>query len=207
MIYVSLIELDDAVTPGEEVTLTDIQFDKAMKEMQNGEKGALKEIYSDYAGYIYSCIYNVVNNRENAEDLTGDFFLKLWDISDNYKPGSGHRAWMARIARNMSIDFLRRRKKETLTDTMEDAADYEEGHGTTIYDIDTKSPVEDEVIADISMKEALMKLSNEEREVIHMKIMGDLTFREISEIMKLSMGTVTWKYQSAIKKLRGCGYE
>lgn len=189
--------------------MTDVQFDKAMKKMQKGDKNALKGIYSDYVGYIYSCIYNVVKNRENAEDLTGDFFLKLWDISGNYKPGSGHRAWMARIARNMSIDFLRKRKRETLTDTMGDAADQEKenGNGTTIYDTETKSPVEDEVISDISMKEALLKLTNEEREVVNMKIMGELTFREISEIMNLSMGTVTWKYQSAIKKLRGCGYE
>lgn len=189
--------------------MTDVQFDKAMGEMKNGSKDALKQIYSDYIGYIYSCIYNIVKNTENAEDLTSEFFLKLWDISGNYRPGSGHRAWMARIARNMSIDFLRKRKRETLTDTMGDAADYENesGNGTTIYDIDTKSPVEDEVISDISIAEALLKLTNEEREVIHMKIIGDLTFREISEVMNLSMGTVTWKYQSAIKKLRGCGYE
>ena len=200
---------DEAVNPGEEETLTDVQFDKAMKKMQKGDRNALKGIYSDYVGYIYSCIYNVVKNRENAEDLTGDFFLKLWDISGNYKPGGGHRAWMARIARNMSIDFLRKRKRETLTDTMGDAADRENegGNGATIYDTETNSPVEDEVISDISIKEALLKLTDEEREVINMKIMGDLTFREISEIMNLSMGTVTWKYQSAIKKLRGCGYE
>lgn len=189
--------------------MTDVQFDRAMKEMQDGNKDALKGIYSDYIGYIYSCIYSVVKSKENAEDLTGDFFLKLWEISGNYKPGSGHRAWMARIARNMSIDFLRKRKRETLSDMMEDAADQEKesGHGSTIYDIDTKSPVEEEVISDLSIKEALLKLTDEEQEVINMKIMGDLTFREIAEIMNLSMGTVTWKYQSAMKKLRRCGYE
>ena len=46
-----------------------------------------------------------------------------------------------------------------------------------------------------------------EREMVNMKVLGDMTFREIAETLQMPMGTVTWKYQNAIGKLRRCGYE
>ena len=42
---------------------------------------------------------------------------------------------------------------------------------------------------------------------INMKILGEMTFKEIAEVLNIPMGTVTWRYQNAIKKLRRCGYE
>ena len=66
--------------------------------------------------------------------------------------------------------------------------------------------VEQEVIEELSMKEALEKLDSKEREIVHLKIMGEMTFQEIAGILAMPLGTVTWKYQNALKKLRRCGY-
>ena len=187
--------------------MTDSQFDESMLRMQHGEKEPLREIYEDYSGYIYSIIYSVVNSRENAEDLTADFFIKLWDQADKYRPGTGHKAWMSRIAHNLAIDFLRKRRRETLTDEMEATADDDSDGGRSVYDNDTKSSVEEEVVGNMALQQALQSLNEDERAVINMKIMGDLTFKAISEAMGISMGSVTWKYQSAIRKLRKFGYE
>ncbi len=67
--------------------------------------------------------------------------------------------------------------------------------------------VEKEVIADMSLRQALDSLKPGEREVVHLKIMGEMTFQEIADILKIPLGTVTWRYQNAIRKLRRCGYE
>jgi len=189
--------------------LTDSQFDESMVRMQHGDKDPLKIIYQDYIGYIYSIMYSVVNSKENAEDLSSEFFIKLWENAEKYRPGTGHKAWMSRIAHNMAIDFIRKRRREVLTDEMEATADDDApGQSSkTIYDKDIVNTVEDEVIGNISLQQALLSLTEEERSVINMKIMGDMTFKSISEIMGQSMGTVTWKYQSALKKLRKYGYE
>ena len=66
---------------------------------------------------------------------------------------------------------------------------------------------EEEVIQDMSLKEALDKLKPAEREVVSMKILSEMTFQEISNALQIPMGTVTWRYQAAIKKLKRCGYE
>ena len=67
--------------------------------------------------------------------------------------------------------------------------------------------VEDGVVEQLSIEKTLEQLKPEEREIINMKVLSDMTFKEISEILQIPMGTVTWRYREAIKKLRRCGYE
>ncbi len=66
---------------------------------------------------------------------------------------------------------------------------------------------EEQVVGDMSIREAMSLLKESEREVVHMKIMGDMTFQEIADILQTPLGTVAWRYREAIKKLRRCGYE
>lgn len=189
--------------------MTDAEFTQCIEQIVNDDKEGLKKIYEAYIGYIYAAVYDVLKNKENAEDISADFFIRLWDVAKSYKPGSGHKGWMVRIARNMAIDFLRKRKREELSDMMEDASSESEAgsYGSNIYGGSAASLVEDEVIADATIQEALLQLNDHEREVINMKVLCDMTFKEISEMTQTPMGTITWRYQSALKKLRRCGYE
>jgi len=187
-------------------------FDACMLRICNGEKDALKEIYEEYMTYIFSVIYQVVGSHADAEDVTADFFLKLWTNADKYKKGTGHKAYLATVARHMAIDFLRKHNKEVLIaeftgeNSEEESVILSDGNNPAL-ETSQVSSVEQEVIEEMSLKEALDTLKPKEREVINMKIMGDMTFKEISEAMNSPMGTVTWLYREAIKKLRRCGYE
>ena len=60
------------------------QFNICMERMRNGDKSALHEVYETYIGYIYNIILQVVQNKEDAEDVTSEFFIKLWKISDHF---------------------------------------------------------------------------------------------------------------------------
>lgn len=176
--------------------MNEYQFQDAVARMIRGDKTGLKEIYENYVGYIYRIIYEVLQNKENAEDVTSDFFIRLWDKAEQFKPGNGHKGYLAVIARNMAIDFLRKHKKEELTELMQDL-----GTGAE------ESSVEQEVLEDMTIRQALDTLKPSERQVVSLKVLGELTFKEIAQCMGIPMGTVTWKYQNAIKKLRRCGYE
>lgn len=190
--------------------MTDKEFELLMKRCTEGDKTALHDVYNAYLSYIYSIVYNVLKNKEDAEDITSEFFIRLWNNSDKYKPGTGHRGYIATIARNMSIDFLRKHSKEQLVDDFNTHYDDEDAGGA--YGLDAKAisstdNVEEEVVNDMTLKQALETLDDAQREIVGMKIMGDLTFKEISEILNIPMGTVTWRYREAINKLRRCGYE
>lgn len=173
------------------------QFSACMERMKSGDRGALHEVYEAYIGYIYTIVLQTVSNREDAEDVTSEFFMKLWRLADTYREGNGHRAWMAAIARNMAVDLLRKTKREVLTEDFEDA----------MTENASDVSVEREVIADVSLRQALDMLRPGEREVVHLKIMGEMTFQEIADTLKIPLGTATWRYQNAIRKLRRCGYE
>lgn len=175
--------------------MEDVRFDACMKKMREGDKEGLKEIYDGYAAYIWSVVYGIVQNKENAEDITSDFFIKLWEKADSYRPGGGHRTYITVMAKNMAVDHIRKYHRE---ETME-IAYLEEGT--------KESQPEQQVISRMTVEEALKMLNDKERQIINLKIMGDLTFQEISRVIKQPMGTVTWRYQNALAKLRRCGYE
>ena len=175
--------------------MEDVRFDACMKKMREGDKEGLKEIYDGYAAYIWSVVYGIVQNKENAEDITSDFFIKLWEKADSYRPGGGHRTYITVMAKNMAVDHIRKYHRE---ETME-IAYLEEGT--------KESQPEQQVISRMTVEEALKMLNDKERQIINLKIMGDLTFQEISRVIKQPMGTVTWRYRNALAKLRRCGYE
>lgn len=182
--------------------MTDVEFESAMQKIRQGDKQGLQEIYVAYVSLIYAIVKDVLKNKESAEDVTSDFFIKLWDKADYYREGGGHKAWMAAIARNMAIDYLRKYRKEELSEILDDI-ETEELKGQA----ESGSPVENQVLSDISISEALSRLKEKERQIMNMKILGEMTFQEIANALKLPMGTVTWRYRNAVNKLRRCGYE
>lgn len=189
-------------------------FEKCMADIVNGDKQGLRMIYEAYSGYVYTIVYGILGSRENAEDVTSEFFIRLWERAGQYRPGKGHKGYLAAMARNMSIDYLRKYKKEELTAAVHEM-DLEEDDGGRRRKWgfraggkeDKSASVENEVIGKMALKEVLLLLKPGERQIVNMKVLGGLTFKEIAKLLSLPMGTVTWKYQNAIKKLRGCGYE
>ena len=139
---------------------------------------------------IYSTVFEILRSREDAEDITSEFFIRLWDIAPGYREGRGHRAWMLTIARNMAIDHIRKRKREEL---MEEIPDH--GHPGEAFP-------EEAICSRTTLEQAMDQLKAEEREVVNLKIMGQLTFKEIAALLKKPQGTVSWCYQTAIRKLK-----
>ena len=167
--------------------MTQSEFEASVAKIQQGDKEGLKEIYEAYISYIYRIVLGIVGSRENAEDVTSEFFIKIWTALDTYQNNGTHKAWLATIARNMALDFMRKNKREIPTEEFAEVIDTEVG--------------------ELSVQEALATLNEAERQVVDMKVLGEMSFREIAESLNVPMGTVTWRYQNAIKKLRRCGYE
>ncbi len=170
--------------------MNDQEFEKNIGRILRNDREGLREIYEDYCPLIYSVVWEILGNREDSEDVASDFFIRLWDIADTYRPGKGHRAWMITIARNLAIDFLRKRKRESLTGEIPD------------YLQAGQDSCEEQLCQKLGLAQALMTLKEEERQIVNLKILGELTFREIAVILKKPQGTVAWCYRTAIRKLR-----
>jgi RNA polymerase sigma-70 factor (ECF subfamily) len=177
--------------------MTDSRFESCIMLIRQGSKDGLREIYDNYMEFIYSIMFSAVKQSHNAEDLTSDFFLKLWNkLAGSYEGGKGHKRWLASAARNMAIDFLRKNGRELLTvDNENEDEDY-------TYDVPDPSDTENTVIGSLTVGHALEKLNDDEREIVNLKLFGDMTFKDISLILDKPQGTVSWKYRNAMAKLR-----
>lgn len=184
--------------------MTEQLFEQCIRKIRQGDRDGLKQIYEAYIAYIYSIVYGVLHNKENAEDVTSEFFIRMWTtIADQYQFGNKHRTYLARIAHNMAIDFLRKNKKEDTTQDIQEVIDA----GVTNTTITTaQESIDDSVIENMTIKEVIGTLKEQEQQILNIKIFGGLTFAEIAQVLKLPMGTVTWRYRTAIEKLRRSGY-
>lgn len=186
--------------------MTDEEFQTAIYALANGDKNALRLIYEAYVRFIYAVVYDVVGRREDAEDITSEFFIKLVRVADSFRPGSPHRAWMVQIARNMAIDNLRKSRREVL----EYEADETQTDGNTYSVIECAGAaehaqeVEKKTVLAEDMRHAMQVLKSKEKEIVDMKLLGQLTFQEIADATGRPLGTVTWLYNQGIMKLRRC---
>ena len=172
--------------------MTDSEFDLAMERLKNKDKDALRRIYDEYGTYIYKTALSVVGSPQDAEDITSDLFLKLWQKAEQYRSGSGHRAYLARIAHNMAVDFMRRERR----------VDYTLDDDESIYEPADERRTDETVESRLSFGEALKRLSGSEGEIVNMHIGLELTFKEIASALGIPLGTVTWRYRNAIEKLK-----
>ncbi len=186
--------------------MTDEMFQTAIANLAQGDKDSLKLIYQAYVRLIYAVIYDVVGRKEDAEDVTSEFFIKLVRVSKSFIPGSPHKAWLVKIARNMAIDYIRKNRREVLlAATGDDKKDDNVENSIENIGADGKEcRIEDGTILAEDMKTAMQCLKPKEKEVIDMKLIGQLTFKEIAEIRGTPIGTVTWLYNQGIRKLRRC---
>lgn len=197
--------------------MTDERFRADLDRILRGDSEGLHDIYNDYLPLIYHTMEHFAKNREDAEDLTSDFFLKLWSAAGSFHEGNGHRGWLLTMARNLAKDYLKKQNREI---PITDYAGYSEEEDGAYADIDevaaaeagkngerAASPVESTVVSSLTLEEALEKLTPAEREILSMHIVGELRFQEISKVLGKPLSTVTSCYYSAINRLRRLGYE
>lgn len=171
--------------------MTDSDFTRYMSAIAKGDRESLRFIYDEYLRLVFAVVYDTIGQREETEDVTSEFFIKMYSVAASYRPGNGHKRWMVTIAKNMAVDRVRKLGREALVDEIPESPNSRESH-------------EDEIVNRMTMQQALKTLKPEEREVLDLKTVGGFTFREISEMTRRPMGTVTWLYGEAIKKLRRC---
>lgn len=153
--------------------------------LRKKDADAFGEMYDLYVTSIYRFIFLKVSSRQDAEDLTSEVFLKIWQyVTGGDTPINNFRALMYRMARNAVIDFYRRRAKQDLA--TEDAAleqVVDERQQSFFQEIDTTFDV-------VLLERVLRRMKDEYREVLMLRYIEDLAIREIATILEKSNGAV-----------------
>ena len=165
-----------------------------------GNNSALEQLIYRYKDKIYTSIYMLVRDKYLAEDLFQDAFLKMIrNIREgNYAEQGKFLPWASRIAHNLCMDHFRRtRTKLPVTlasgeDIMELLSGSEANSTPKIEQRQTEE----------SLKKLLVQLPEEQREVIVLRVYGDLSFKEIAEITSVSINTALGRMRYGLINLR-----
>ncbi|MCL1632132.1 RNA polymerase sigma factor SigW [Sporolactobacillus sp. CPB3-1] len=180
----------------------DLKEKRLIKKVRKGDQQAFAELVEQYKNSVFGICLRMVGNTQEAEDLSQEAFIRAYKHIDQYDHERKFSTWLFRIATNLSIDFLRRRKNNVSLDAVVP--------GTEGLSLNTILPDEGEKPDDrIVRKETeemvqmeIKKLPEKYRLAIILKYIEDLSLKEISEIMDIPVGTVKTRIHRGREMLR-----
>ena len=165
------------------------ELDELLSGVAAGDREALAQLYRRTRTAVYGLALSYVKNAHDAQDVTQDTFVRVWDSAYQYKPQGSPMGWVLAVARSLALMKLRQgSRQEQLEDEEWDA-------------IPAESPAvtpEDRQV----LQQAMAALADEERQVVILHAITGLKHREIAHLLEMPLATVLSKYHRALKKLR-----
>ena len=153
-----------------------------------GEDSAWEALLRDYTRKIYNLCYRFTGRVEEAEDVTQEVFLKVFQTLKSYDAAQGSfSTWLNRVARNHLVDHYRRTRKDRVTSSLEDELPAAEEKPSP--HMEPTGQVESRERREI-LQLALDRLSPDLREAVILRDLHDLDYEEIALVLKVPQGTV-----------------
>jgi RNA polymerase sigma-70 factor (ECF subfamily) len=173
---------------------------------QDGAEAAFRELVRRYQRPVFSLIYRMVRDREIAEDLAQETFIKVLNAIDSYRPEHKFSSWIFKIANNAAIDHLRRREPDLLSlDGAPDAVTIERQEATSLQVRDRgESPLDELEARELGshIEQAIARLRPEYRACILLRHVEGRAYEEIATVLGLPLGTVKTYIHRARAELR-----
>lgn len=160
-----------------------------LERARNGDQKAFAELLSKYRDAIHYMVLKMVHNRDDAEDITIESFGKAFSNLDRYTPEYAFSTWLFKIATNNAIDFIRRKRIQTLS------LDYENEDNVNLSDVvksDLHDPEEKFIRhqRSILLREIIDKLNPKYGRLIQLRYFDELSYEEIALELNIPLGTV-----------------
>lgn len=163
--------------------------------LQNGDSSVIGELYDLYGAALLGVARSIATHEAEAEDVVQEAFINIWKYGKRYNPKKGRLfTWLLNITRNKAIDRFRSKKQAPPIQSHTDNVGMEMSHPGGI---DIKEDA-------IGLRELVEKLDGAQRELIEMAYFEGYTQQELSDKLKIPLGTVKTRLRSGIKELRKC---
>ena len=168
--------------------------DELVSRVLRGEEAAFTEIVALFQNRLFNFVRSRVRNRELAEDITQEVFVKAYYNLDRLRDPARFKCWLFSIAHNHLRDLARRRKIETV-DTEESGIEH-------YVDKATPQSVDDRERTAAMVRAALSRLKPEQREILVLCDIEGMAYKEISQAMGIPLGTVQSRIFYARRRLK-----
>ena len=165
------------------------ELQQLLIRVADGEREALAELYRRTRPAVYGLALSYLKNTHDAQDLTQDVYVQVWDCAEQYRPTGSPMGWLLTVCRSLCLMRLRREGRHTTLSEEEWDAIPAQECGLTA---DERA----------LLQYALASISDEERRVVLLHAVTGLKHREIAALLELPLPTVLSKYHRALKKMR-----
>jgi RNA polymerase sigma-70 factor, ECF subfamily len=163
-----------------------------LSRCKKGENAAYKELYGRYAKAMLNISLRIVNNKDEAEDVLQESFLKAFQNIANFDAEAAFGSWLKRVVINRSIDLVRKQNRNFISLDHEDYAEEQE----------EEEAVDSDMAYDIeSLKTCIAELPDGYRLVLTLFLFEKCSHKEIAAMLSISEGTSKSQYNRAKKKL------
>ncbi|MDQ7027013.1 MAG: sigma-70 family RNA polymerase sigma factor [Anaerolineae bacterium] len=167
-----------------------------LKQILSGDEAALLALHDRFSNVVYSVAYRVLNNQQDAEEVTQDVFLRLWDKAASFDPNKGKfLSWLLTITRRMAIDLLRKRSRR---EPPPNSISMDEKPHLW----ETMLVVEDLDDLQRTLLSTLDELPQGQQQAIQLAYFYGMSHTDISEYLKRPLGTVKSQIRLGMQKLR-----
>lgn len=160
--------------------------------MCEGDGDAFVEIVTRYETKLIAYAYRYVGTLDIAKDICQEVFLKLIAKPPRSLQNNNLGPWLFRVSHNLAIDIIRRRKFEITGEVLPEP---ETGHRTPLVSLSHKNDIE-------MLRGLIADLPEDFRQVVELRIYGEMAFKDIAETLGIPQGTALWRMHEAIKQLR-----
>jgi RNA polymerase sigma-70 factor (ECF subfamily) len=171
-----------------------------------GQEAAYRELIRRYERPLFSLLFRMVRDRELAEDLAQETFIKALNAIESYRPEFKFSSWIFKIANNAAIDHLRRRELDTLSLEGSPHAETPEAVEATALQIGDRqeSPLDEVEARELGgqIDAAIAQLRPEYRSCILLRHVEGRPYEEIAQLLNLPLGTVKTYIHRARNELR-----
>ena len=166
--------------------MKDGTLEKKIEQLRAGDARAFDYIYEKTNRSVYFALLYILRDRMAAEDVLQETYVRAIRAIDSYTAGTNFPAWLTRIGKNLALNHLRKAKREVATDFETDAWRYGARETELPYIFDAAAKI----------------LSEEEYEILMLCQVAGYKRREVAAMLDMPIGTVTWRNNEALKKLK-----
>lgn len=165
------------------------ELERLLSGIAAGRPEDMSELYSRTRTAVYSLALSYLGNAHDAQDITQDTFVQIWERARQYRPGGSPMGWLLTVCRNLALMRIRRADRH---------ADLDDPGWDAIPAEEKGISVEERAL----LQDALSLLDENERRIVMLHAAAGMKHRETAALLEMPLPTVLSKYHRAIKKLR-----
>jgi len=154
----------------------------------NDKEKAVEELYNKYNKLIYAIAFSILKNKEDSEDVVQNVIVKIYNLTIDKLPSDKEATWLYTVTKNEALGIIKKYNKEL---SIEKA-----------YEIEDNNNEIDKTIDKHNFNNLINKLNKKEREVVSLKIISNLSFKEIGNLLGEPTSTIKWRYYNSIYKIK-----